>query len=449
MPQQNQYPFLYFGEGCSYFEKNFECYIWFEKGLSEQDRNIIIENIPFPQEIFRSYVSSSHILFFSGDEHCEYMIKEKFNPGFKKLLLIEKESKSSVDIWKDESSFMPSPEEWIQFDNAITQWLLELHKKFPIAFVFKPAKIFKKNEKNQYGHYGLWHEWSVNYFSGIMFPHIQNFFQQPDQNQKLTEQISWLTTKVLEEKLKKLKGKSKKNLSEKYKFFPFAELICENNGIYKLTAYDGNEEIIFHNGKLLEELIKDFPSDKQKEMIAHLSPYTQLVLFSTAESYPYLLLFEKPLSYLQSLLEKIDPARSNTFSSLTSMIMAFFRLYWQDTEPQKEKKEILLGLADLVIRLPGFEMDNYMRAEFIFLKYGEWKKVLELYTNNDYLLRFSNPAEHLLEVVVKIPSDQSTLINTCIRQIVENISQCKEDSKKFGFQHNYSEIAREISGLLI
>lgn len=446
--QQNPYPFLYFGEGCSYFEKSFECCIWFEKQLSEQDRKIIIQNIPFPQEIFRICVSGDSVFFFYGNEHCEYIIKEKFNPDFKKLLLLDKEGKSSVNIWKDESNFMPSPEEWVQFDHCITQWLIELHKKFPIAFVFKPAKFFKKATKNKYGYYGSWHEWSIDHLSEVILPHIQSFYEQPHQDQKLNERMSWLTTKILEESLKKLKGKSKKILSKKHKFFRFAELLCEHDGVYTLTAYDGNEEIIFRNGRLLEELVKDFASDEQRYIIAHLSPYTQLVLFSTAEFYPYVLLFEKPLDYLRSLLEKIDPVKKNIFSTLICRTMTLIRLYWQDIEPQKENKEILLELADFVVNLSSFEITNYIKAEFIFLKYGHWEKVLKLYTNNDYLLQFSNPAEHLLEIIVKIPAAKSSFINTYLRQIIENISECKEDPKKFGFPHDYSELARKISSFL-
>lgn len=441
---QQDFPFIYFGEGCSYFEKNFECCIWFRHQLSEEDRKIIIENHPFPPEIFKVYVASSQAVFFDGDENYEFAIKEMFDPEFKKFLLLDKEGKAPIDIWGNEKNFMPSAGEWIQFDKAITAWLLEVHQKFPIAFAFKPAKIFKKAEHNQYGEYSPWHEWSLAHMGEIILPELRKFYQQNQPDQKMAERLNWLSVAVLEEILKLYKGKNKKNIEEKRKFIEFAEMVCEHDGIFELDPYGRNQEIIFRNGSMVEHLLKDFADDQKKEMVEKLSPYTQLTLISVNDRYPFLLLFDQPLSYLSALVEKVVPQKKRLLSSFVCSTMVHLQNYWRDKNPEGEKKDLLLGLADAVLNLPDFQIHNYMRVEAVFLKYGAWEKVLQLYCNPDYLLRFSDPVAQLRTIIAKIPGSEAELIRKYLQEIAENVIYGPKEPKEMGFEHNYQQIAEQI-----
>jgi hypothetical protein len=155
-----RYPFPFFGAGrAEYFEWG-DLYVWFEKPPPRSARAALKRAIPEP---FRGDVAWAGPVLYpgNGDQFINLHICNAY------ASLGDDDDDDDDD---DDSRWGPLPnnKQSRAFEADIVQWLHDLHRKHPIAFVARRHDWEAGGTKLD-----AWHRWSLGRFADVVLPRVE------------------------------------------------------------------------------------------------------------------------------------------------------------------------------------------------------------------------------------------------------------------------------------
>jgi hypothetical protein len=149
------YPFLFIGQGFRTSYKCLECFAWFVRAPTPDERRRVVEKIPLPLTNFVAW--DGDVLKFASDDLLETYVKAAYDPTYAKMSF--KKAVEALDVVAQEKGFqakktLPTTKQWAAFCDDFEHSMNDIHTKTRLRLVLK-------NDLDGESKTGPWHRWSV------------------------------------------------------------------------------------------------------------------------------------------------------------------------------------------------------------------------------------------------------------------------------------------------
>ncbi len=420
-----KFPFTFFNHGeldLDYVNKNEECYIWFDRTVTAEERKIITESCPPPisglfvwGECFAYFGSGGDTYDFDivqcyGGEACTVLNKllsdlgDDFD-GSDMESYIEDRSKNypAIEIDKlDFSDFESGFSELLsicvpRFVEDLEKWANAVNKLVPISFLMGPNNPGTEDEWSRYSYSQIEKSLTAitNYLTNNMWL-IQDLASDDDEenedelfedgnNYKINvvskkEQaryFSYIFSGIIgalttQDEIVELTKESRKERLR------LADIIYSIDGVTKpIKRLSDLEHKIQKNDDIILSALKGLSKEKRLEELAHLLPYTQIAYYASygALKNKDLIHQKNPIELLNDLFKNLPAERKAVKTSLLSMIAHnLIHVSPAYNKPDKKYAKIAAQLFEVISKQNDASETDFITGTVCC----EWAKLYDL-----------------------------------------------------------------------